>query len=1768
MGFESRHRNDEPAREDLAEVLARAHQLELERSRELLRRARQAAAEDLQARSVRQWFAMLVDDAGGDAVGKRTVREEPEAARAARPRDPAKPAPGRETLVMREARFEEEQARAPGRDEPRQPAQRLDLLTQWRMGKTLGFDFSGVSIRPDSPEATGSTRAIVKDGEIHFREGAYRPGTPDGDWLIAHELAHVVQQRGGRGERAGSRRELEREADRAASLAMAGRPASIALRAQPAAAYAFDEGEPHHGGPTEAADAGAGEARGAAAAPAAVDPWLVGSRAAESRRLRGAAARSGRAAGGLDRTTPVAAAMPAADAGAGGAPAGLREQLLEAAASGRGAAAALAAADPAAAAATLRELRGEPVPGQAAPALQLVARADGGAAARLIGRGSAGAPLTDDVAARLGPHVGDEVAAAARVHTDEAADLVAAAHHARAVALGDDVFFAHGEYAPGTERGDELLAHELTHLAQARRGELARAAAKGIESGTNLDPSEAQADLQAKLAVIQLHAPDAAPPALAAPSGQPTTPGARAAKLAAQQQRLSTAGKPALPGGAAPVPPTSRPQAPVAHPPPPMAAAPAPAHAGGNPYVDAFEAPPSKQATELWTHAGEQATTKTAADQARFDAALQPLPVHLDGNPAPAGKGGGVAAPGGRAGSTTPVQGARPPAATSTPTPAAPKVTAAATAAKAVKPVADKAQMKAVAQRTMAALPTTSPAVKTDPGPAPVTDLAGQSDPVRALGDHQHAVAEGAKALEAQKKQVLAGPGAAQVQPAKLDEKLAVPKAPAVGPMPALPTVEGMAKLKKWGLPADAQAAFDDVAKPKLDASLAEAKAKMAQAEAKRDADRAKAVDDAHEKVKKAHADADKQQQAKVAESRTQIANRQAETLVKQETEIKKLDQQASAKKQGTLGKISARIQGDQARVEGDYQGAQQKADEQKRKGEADAARKKKEAQEKAERNKSWFDQAADTISSGIQAVADEIDHALEEVGKAIGQILDAVKTAACQVIDAARDFVCQALTELGDWLKSAVTALLGSVFPELAAALNQMIDAAVSAAKAAVTAIADRLKQAVTALCDGLKASLASVLAAFKAAVQAAATFAKAVVTGDWKLVGKMVLDGILKALGIDPAAFYALIGKAEDSIEKIIENPGAFVGHLIDAVKLGFKQFGANFWTHLKDGLVQWLFGTFAEAGIRMPASFDIAGIFDLVAQILGLTWPRMRGKVVKVIGEKNTERLEFVWKYIEALITGGFSGLWEKIQQDMSGLWDMVVGGIKSWLIEKVVQQAIIKIATMWNPVGAIIQLIQTAWNVYQWVKENAQRIFGLVQAVVDSISNIVAGNIGGAANFIEASLAKLVPMAISLFADLLGLGGIADKIRGIIEKVQTMVDQAIDKLISRVMGMFKGKGDKKDDSKDGDTTADPEVPKSLVESPALVDKVSPSLGDEIAKLPAGAKVIYQAPETDPKTVTKNLLAEHKDASFDKTSATLKLPPVHPDQLGSAGGLGQLGQLAAQQTGVSKVTLQTDGKGGAKLIGSINPETQLANLGADEPLEEVKVEFNMAGEQHHLRFKVTGEQITLEMASSQFEILISRIGEAGKQVRVNIAAAERENDTAEADKWRGCQQELLAVGRVAVDAESYAKGRKVTKASEQELYEKLHEVGVQLTAIGTKYGITSLELTGNQGTAFTPSERQAVLSANKAAHGGKYQCEHCGFRNSNEIYDPSAPVPSGQFQVDHVIPHSKGGLGVAGNGRVLDATCNASRGNRDTIKTTGMDKDRQRGTPLHDK
>jgi hypothetical protein len=90
------------------------------------------------------------------------------------------------------------------------------------------------------------------------------------------------------------------------------------------------------------------------------------------------------------------------------------------------------------------------------------------AIARTRGGGSA---LDSGVRDRLAPELGDSLADV-RVHSDDRADELSRSVSARAFATGSDVYFARGEYRPGTRDGDHLLAHELTHVVQQRGASL------------------------------------------------------------------------------------------------------------------------------------------------------------------------------------------------------------------------------------------------------------------------------------------------------------------------------------------------------------------------------------------------------------------------------------------------------------------------------------------------------------------------------------------------------------------------------------------------------------------------------------------------------------------------------------------------------------------------------------------------------------------------------------------------------------------------------------------------------------------------------------------------------------------------------------------------------------------------------------------------------------------------------------------------------------------------------------------------------------------------------------------------------------------------------------------------------------------------------------------------------------------------------------------------------------------------------------------------
>jgi hypothetical protein len=119
----------------------------------------------------------------------------------------------------------------------------LDSGARAAMEARFGRDFSAVRVHTDHGAAESAravnARAYTVGQHIAFDRGQYQPGTPAGRHLLAHELAHTVQQRGLQRKPnesgildPGSDSRYEREAERAASAA-ARAPSILARPAAP-----------------------------------------------------------------------------------------------------------------------------------------------------------------------------------------------------------------------------------------------------------------------------------------------------------------------------------------------------------------------------------------------------------------------------------------------------------------------------------------------------------------------------------------------------------------------------------------------------------------------------------------------------------------------------------------------------------------------------------------------------------------------------------------------------------------------------------------------------------------------------------------------------------------------------------------------------------------------------------------------------------------------------------------------------------------------------------------------------------------------------------------------------------------------------------------------------------------------------------------------------------------------------------------------------------------------------------------------------------------------------------------------------------------------------------------------------------------------------------------------------------------------------------------------------------------------------------------------
>jgi hypothetical protein len=280
----------------------------------------------------------------------------------------------------------------------------------------------------------------------------------------------------------------------------------------------------------------------------------------------------------------------------------------------------------------------------------------------------------------------------------------------------------------------------------------------------------------------------------------------------------------------------------------------------------------------------------------------------------------------------------------------------------------------------------------------------------------------------------------------------------------------------------------------------------------------------------------------------------------------------------------------------------------------------------------------------------------------------------------------------------------------------------------------------------------------------------------------------GVIKAIIEMKNLLLNILAKVADVVGKIILDPIGFLSNLLDAIVLGFKNFGKNALEHLKKGFFEWLMGNMPPS-IKFPKQWDLAGIFEFVMSIFGLTWENLKARATKMYGATVVAALEVGFEIFQIIRKEGIGGLWNFIKEKIGDLKVMVVDAIQNMLIETVIKAGITWVISLFNPVGAFIKACKLIYDVISWFINNARRILDLINSIVDSTALIVAGKITQAATFVENSLAKLVPIAIGFLAGLLGLGDLSKKVQALLDKIQAPVNKAIDWVLEKAGNVVK-------------------------------------------------------------------------------------------------------------------------------------------------------------------------------------------------------------------------------------------------------------------------------------------------------------------------------------------------------------------------------------------
>ncbi|GAB3164151.1 hypothetical protein GCM10027258_85390 [Amycolatopsis stemonae] len=283
--------------------------------------------------------------------------------------------------------------------------------------------------------------------------------------------------------------------------------------------------------------------------------------------------------------------------------------------------------------------------------------------------------------------------------------------------------------------------------------------------------------------------------------------------------------------------------------------------------------------------------------------------------------------------------------------------------------------------------------------------------------------------------------------------------------------------------------------------------------------------------------------------------------------------------------------------------------------------------------------------------------------------------------------------------------------------------------------------------------------------------------------------IGGALTAIVELGPMLLGVLAKAVSAIGAILKDPVGFLGNLVTGVGGGLKLFIRNAGKHLEQGVLAWLLGTAATAGLQLPTTFDIAGILVMIATLLGISWPNIRSRLVRKVPEKAVTAAEAALPVLVEVKRRGVPGVVDDVKARVGDLKKTLIDDLVSYLLPTIVIAGITWILSLFNPASAFIRACKLIIDIIRFVVLNTRQIVDFVNAVLDAVLAIARGGTGGVPALVERALARAVPVLIGALAALLGIGGIAGKVREIFQKLSRPVNRAIDWVVDKIAGLVK-------------------------------------------------------------------------------------------------------------------------------------------------------------------------------------------------------------------------------------------------------------------------------------------------------------------------------------------------------------------------------------------